>query len=604
MTDKLTKIQTDEEMGIEVPEDEAQEAQEGSQDYDSLKTYTTGQLNQIRSFAESIRTSAVKMLERFRGTQTEAPTEDQAEALEELGERLATDDQEMQAVLLDAEEEAFDIMLNIALRDFSNPDLSQHTILNMAEEFRNARPEQIVLLIQTINEHHPDATSQAMKALKLSNKKILEVVQSFPKNERQDLLSKFGVAVSEQTVTPDDIKTEIDEGAKVISQEEAQLLAEKKRKTKNNSTNRPETLVSEKEQKILDIRNQMQKLVESDDYFENDEKQERVKNLKAEVDRETEKMIEQENVETIEKLQSTSRELSDYIVSHTKDQINALTDSEGNLSNPEDARKLEQLQAKLERENERRKIEDELHGEIEISVGLDVKSNNDVQVMYFKERGGNRENLPGVYKPKSGEKMTIKNIEARSFYKREWLAFQIDRILDFDVVPPTIVREGPDGIGSVQDWHIGKTLMEIKNLKTSINQKHLEFIAALDVLIVSMDRHKRNIVVAPNGTAKGIDNGYILGDPEDVNTRSVPQDMFAGKMFSEDVNEIIEEFSGSLEKVRLLKKCFEAAIVSDNPKAPSAEQSFGIFMKSVDSLSTLVIPISDWTMMENLKEGK
>ena len=88
---------------------------------------------------------------------------------------------------------------------------------------------------------------------------------------------------------------------------------------------------------------------------------------------------------------------------------------------------------------------------------------------------------------------------------REWLAAQIDKAYQFDVVPPTILRDGPDGVGSVQAWQKGKVGLSLR--PEMLNAETLMPIAAFHALVENTDGHSGNYLVPP---PKCIDNGFIL----------------------------------------------------------------------------------------------
>ena len=54
--------------------------------------------------------------------------------------------------------------------------------------------------------------------------------------------------------------------------------------------------------------------------------------------------------------------------------------------------------------------------------------------------------LPAVYKPRNGER-PLHDFPQGTLYKREYAAFVLSSALGWPNVPPTLVREGPHGIG-------------------------------------------------------------------------------------------------------------------------------------------------------------
>ena len=60
------------------------------------------------------------------------------------GESLNRD--EMQAVMLDAKEEAAEVLYNVALSEIASPDLAPLQLMVLAEVYADARPDQTELL--------------------------------------------------------------------------------------------------------------------------------------------------------------------------------------------------------------------------------------------------------------------------------------------------------------------------------------------------------------------------------------------------------------------------------------------------------------------------
>lgn len=56
--------------------------------------------------------------------------------------------------------------------------------------------------------------------------------------------------------------------------------------------------------------------------------------------------------------------------------------------------------------------------------------------------------LLGVYKPRRGE-APLWDFPDGTLYKREFSAFLLSEALGWGIVPPTVVRDGPNGIGTV-----------------------------------------------------------------------------------------------------------------------------------------------------------
>lgn len=64
---------------------------------------------------------------------------------------------------------------------------------------------------------------------------------------------------------------------------------------------------------------------------------------------------------------------------------------------------------------------------------------------------GEREEAIAIYKPASGE-IPLWDFPDDTLYRREYAAYLVSQALGWDFIPPTIIREGPHGIGSLQQY--------------------------------------------------------------------------------------------------------------------------------------------------------
>ncbi len=149
------------------------------------------------------------------------------------------------------------------------------------------------------------------------------------------------------------------------------------------------------------------------------------------------------------------------------------------------------------------------------NLGDRHKGANQSYILRLTEQG---KDLAAIYKPAVGEEHgPTKNlglrpgIERGSYYKREWLTYMVDRALELDVVPPTVLRREDLGIGSVQAW-VEKAGVASKTPGFP-NLEDLMKIALLDYLTGNQDRHKGNYLIDQEGHLYAIDNGLSFGPP-------------------------------------------------------------------------------------------
>ena len=112
----------------------------------------------------------------------------------------------------------------------------------------------------------------------------------------------------------------------------------------------------------------------------------------------------------------------------------------------------------------------------------------------------------GIYKNRTGEVFIRDNIPVGTYYKREVAAYIVDKIFNFNIVPPTIITTTEKGgIGSFQKFIKDKnTYYKSPKLITNKNKLLLAF---FDFIIGNDDRHDENFMVNNEGTEiNAIDN--------------------------------------------------------------------------------------------------
>lgn len=116
-----------------------------------------------------------------------------------------------------------------------------------------------------------------------------------------------------------------------------------------------------------------------------------------------------------------------------------------------------------------------------------------------------------VYKPQRGER-PLWDFPSGTLYRREVAAYEVSRFLGWDLVPPTVAREGPLGVGSVQQFVVHDpqqhyfTLVEDSGLHQRLAQ-----LATFDLLINNADRKGGHVLRTVDGDrVVGIDHGLTF----------------------------------------------------------------------------------------------
>ncbi|MEY2975163.1 MAG: hypothetical protein RIR49_1583 [Actinomycetota bacterium] len=153
------------------------------------------------------------------------------------------------------------------------------------------------------------------------------------------------------------------------------------------------------------------------------------------------------------------------------------------------------------------------HGEIEIEGRMPWSSNATFAVVV---RCGDDEHR-AIYKPLRGER-PLWDFEP-GLHRRERAAYLLSRHLGLDVVPPTILRDGPFGPGSLQ-WFVEADHRE--HYFTIFEQRpelhpRLRDIAVFDVAANNTDRKSGHCLLADD-EVWAIDNGLCFAAPFKLRT--------------------------------------------------------------------------------------
>lgn len=118
-----------------------------------------------------------------------------------------------------------------------------------------------------------------------------------------------------------------------------------------------------------------------------------------------------------------------------------------------------------------------------------------------------------VYKPRRGER-PLWDFPSGTLYRREFAAFLASQALGWPFIPPTVVRDGPYGVGSVQLFVEADPPRSIRELQES-SELDLARIAAFDIITNNADRKAGHILRDGDGKVWGIDHGLCFNvDPK------------------------------------------------------------------------------------------
>jgi hypothetical protein len=147
---------------------------------------------------------------------------------------------------------------------------------------------------------------------------------------------------------------------------------------------------------------------------------------------------------------------------------------------------------------------------------------------------GTRE-VNAIYKPSQGER-PLWDFASGTLSLRERAAFLVSEMLGWHFVPPTVLREGPHGFGSVQFFVDHDPKKHYLTIREEIRNQAQAF-ALFDILINNADRKSGHVIQDDNGQLWLIDHGVCFHS--EYKLRSVIWD-FSGdpipKLLLDDLN--------------------------------------------------------------------
>ena len=156
----------------------------------------------------------------------------------------------------------------------------------------------------------------------------------------------------------------------------------------------------------------------------------------------------------------------------------------------------------------------------------------------------------GIFKPADGEQKHLREgIPGGSYYLRERAAYLINRFLNFDLVPPTVIREIDGKVGSLQEFVAdAKEGREMPQIWLEDKYRDdLKKMLIFDYIIWNVDRHDRNFLVKDAGIL-AIDNGLSFG-----NSDFEPFMRFYAEEIPDSIADNLKKFFGWEEGKAILK---------------------------------------------------
>jgi uncharacterized repeat protein (TIGR03843 family) len=128
------------------------------------------------------------------------------------------------------------------------------------------------------------------------------------------------------------------------------------------------------------------------------------------------------------------------------------------------------------------------------------------------------EDLAGycVYKPVRGER-PLWDFPDGTLAEREAAAYEVSAATGWEIVPPTVLREGPFGFGMCQLWIDIDEDVDLAALARS-SHPDLRRMALFDAVINNADRKGGHLLPTPEGHVYGVDHGVTFHSEDKLRT--------------------------------------------------------------------------------------
>jgi uncharacterized repeat protein (TIGR03843 family) len=123
-----------------------------------------------------------------------------------------------------------------------------------------------------------------------------------------------------------------------------------------------------------------------------------------------------------------------------------------------------------------------------------------------------------VYKPIAGER-PLWDFPVGTLANREVAAYVVSRAASWNVVPPTVMRDGPYGPGMCQLWIDVDPEADLIELARRVDHRGLRDLAVFDAVVNNADRKIGHLLPVAEGTLYGCDHGVCFA--EDYKLRTV-----------------------------------------------------------------------------------
>ncbi|MEJ6573636.1 MAG: SCO1664 family protein [Actinomycetes bacterium] len=145
-----------------------------------------------------------------------------------------------------------------------------------------------------------------------------------------------------------------------------------------------------------------------------------------------------------------------------------------------------------------------------------------------------------IYKPIAGER-PLWDFPDGNLASREVAAYYLSEVGKFKVVPKTLLRDGPFGLGAVQEWvEVSEDVDVIERAQS--DEPDMRNLALFDIVINNADRKFGHILFAQTNHLFGCDHGVSLH--EENKLRTVIWQFANRDLSSKEIEQLTDLLSG------------------------------------------------------------
>ncbi len=150
--------------------------------------------------------------------------------------------------------------------------------------------------------------------------------------------------------------------------------------------------------------------------------------------------------------------------------------------------------------------------------------------------------LTCVYKPVAGER-PLWDFPDGTLAHREVAAYAVSAATGWDIVPPTVLRDGPYGQGMCQRWVDVDEGVDLAALARS-DHPDLRRMAVLDVVLNNADRKGGHLLPMPDGRVQGVDHGVCFAVEGKLRTLLW---QWRGEPLTDEATDVLEQLRDDLD---------------------------------------------------------